>query len=86
MTDLFQSYQPGLESPAAHAFVVSPDDGADLPTTTRGVSVAAAGLVRVTMLGGETVEIYIAAGVPFPLRVVRVWATGTTATGIVGLC
>ncbi|PWJ12878.1 hypothetical protein SAMN05421539_11514 [Jannaschia seohaensis] len=39
--------------------------------------------MRVTTVGGSTEAIHIAAGVPFPIRVTRVWATG--ATGIVAL-
>jgi hypothetical protein len=43
------------------------------------------GVVRVTPLAGGTADVFIDAGVVFPLRVSRVWATGTTATGICGL-
>lgn len=86
MSDIFDDYQPGLESPASHAVAVSPDDGTDLARVSRALNVAEGGAVRVTTLGGEDATVFIAAGITFPLRVSRVWATGTTATGIVALC
>lgn len=75
----------GQTSPATRLMVVTPDDSLDLTFSTRALSVSQAGFVRVTTVGGDTGDVYIAAGVPFPLRVIRVWATGTTATGICGL-
>lgn len=86
MKDPYAGFQPGLESPATRLVAVEPDDSADLVWTTRALGVAQAGMVRVTTQNGDTGEIFIAAGVPFPIRVRRVWATGTTATGIVALC
>lgn len=85
MTDTFASHASGLESPAARATTVIPDDGTDLAFASRALNVAGEGTVRVTTLGGDTGTVYLAAGIAFPLRVVRVWATGTTATGIVAL-
>jgi hypothetical protein len=44
------------------------------------------GNVRVTMLGGQTVTFAnIQSGTFMPIQVVKVWATGTTATNIVEL-
>lgn len=85
MTDLFSGHVAGLESPAAHALAVTPDDASDLATVSRALNVGTAGDVQVTMLGGETVTLTLAAGIAFPVRVSRVWATGTTASGIVAL-
>lgn len=85
MTDTFDHYLPGLESPATNAFEVTPDDGADLPAVTRALNVANAGSVRLITLGGDTVTIFVAAGGVLPIRASRVLASGTTATGIVGL-
>lgn len=86
MKDPYADFRPGLESPATRLAAVEPDDTADLVWTTRALGVAQAGMVRVTTHEGDTGDIYVAAGVPFPVRVRRVWATGTTATGIVALC
>lgn len=85
MTDHFKHHMTGLESPACTLISVTPDDTRDLPHASRAISVAQAGLVQVTTVNGSIGQVYIAAGVPFPLRVQRIWATGTTATDIVAL-
>jgi hypothetical protein len=85
MPDLFESHTPGLESPAAHLTSVTPSDIADLQQACRALNVAASGAVRVTTVSGDIATITVAAGVPFPVRCRRVWATGTTATGIVAM-
>lgn len=85
MDDIFKNHGSGLESPATRAYAVEPSDTADLVLVSRALNVAQAGLVKVTTTSGTTAQVYIAAGIPFPIRTVRVWATGTTATGIVAL-
>ena len=83
MSDLFADYKPGLESPASRLAAVTPSDSVDLATDSRAIKVAAAGSVRVTTVGGDTVTVIIAAGIAFPVRARRIWTTGTTATGLV---
>jgi hypothetical protein len=71
---------------AAHAALVTPDDGTDLPFVTRAISFAAAGAIKVTTLGGEILVIpdgAIAPRVMHPVFWVRIWQTDTGATGIV---
>lgn len=85
MPDPFDSFNAGLESPASHAYAVTPDDTQDLPTSCRALSVAQGGTVRLTTVGGDDVTVAVTEGSPFPLRCRRIWATGTTATGIVAL-
>jgi hypothetical protein len=85
MTDRFEHHTPGLESPAAFLLAVTPDDATDLPVASRALNVAQSGLVQVTTSGGSVASVYIAAGTAFPVRAIRVWATGTTATGITAL-
>ena len=71
--------------PARHIAAVTPADGTDLPGgTTRSLLIGAAGNIKVTTAGGETVTVAVPAGYN-PFAVTRVWATGTTATGIVAL-
>lgn len=82
MKDIFSGFSSGLESPATHILPVTPSDTADLPHASRALNVATAGALRVTTIGGTTGTVYVAAGVPFPVRVTRVWQTGTTAAGI----
>jgi len=77
-----------LQNPAERAFSITPNDSTDLTVPTRGICLAAAGDLKVTTLGGDTVTFSdgsLAAGVIHPLRVRRVWSTGTTATGIFGV-
>ena len=85
MTDRFENHTPGLESPASHLLAVAPNDATDLAVTARALNVAQSGLVQITTTGGTTETVYIAAGAAFPVRVTRVWATGTTASGIIAL-
>ena len=82
MKDIFDDFSGGLESPASHVEAATPDDAADLIHASRAINVAAAGAVRVTTVGGSIGTVYVAAGVPFPIRATRIWETGTTATGI----
>lgn len=85
MTDPFASYEGGLEAPATEIFDIQPSDTTDLTTATRALNVAQAGDVRITTVGGTTASIFIAAGLAFPIRAVRVHESGTSAQGIVGL-
>jgi hypothetical protein len=85
-TDKFATFTAAPGLPATSAFAITPNDAADVPTVTLALNVATPGVVRVTPLAGGTADVFIDAGVVFPLRVSRVWATGTTATGICGLC
>lgn len=83
MSDKFKDHIAGLESPASMLLTVTPDDGADLPFASRALNVAASGAVRVTTINGDVETVFIGAGSAFPVRAVRIWASGTTATGIV---
>lgn len=74
------------DGPADDAADVTPSDTVDLGAVTRGLYVGVAGDVAVIMKDGGAVTFSgLAAGVAHPLRVSRVKATGTTATGIVAL-
>lgn len=83
MADKFQTYAEGLNSPPSHLAAITPSDTADLPDASRGLNVAGSGTVRLTTVGGDTATVYIAAGIVFPVRATRIWASQTTATGIV---
>jgi hypothetical protein len=75
----------GLESPAENAVDITAADS-DLATSIRGLYVGTGGSVKVTTVGETTATF---AGVPggsvLPVRCRRVWTTGTTASGFVGL-
>jgi hypothetical protein len=78
------SYSNALQ-PYTKGFAIAPNDGANLAQPTRGLAVGAAGTVTVDFAdGGSNVTLTLPAGV-HPLRVTKVYATGTAATGLVGL-
>ena len=82
MTDPFDNRQVPITAPPAHAQPVTPSDGNDLPVPSRALHVGTAGDVRVLTLGGQDVTYRNLSGTKV-LRVVRVFATGTTAGDIV---
>lgn len=86
MIDTFRNHGRSLTSPPGEAVAIVPDDGGDLACVTRAVYVGGGGDLRVRMQGGAEVTLAaVPAGAMLPLRVARVLATGTTATGLVGL-
>ena len=85
MADKFATYSTGITGPAEDSFEITPNDSSDLASATRALNVAVSGTVRVTTVSGTTATVYVAAGVAFPIRARRVLATGTAATGIVGM-
>lgn len=84
MADQFALHQSGLTSPASRAAAVTPNDTTDLATVARALWVGGMGDVSVITAGGDTVTFAGVAGL-LPVRVTRVRATGTTATGIVAV-
>lgn len=77
-----------LSDPASHAALVTPNDAADLPGGAACLLVGTSGALKVTTAGGETLTLpaeAVVAGAVLPLRVVRVWSTGTTADDVVAL-
>lgn len=87
MADNFSSYAQGLDSPARAAFAITPHDTNDLAITPRALWTGAGGTI-VCILADDSAEVTfsdVAAGCILPIRAKRVLATGTTATGLVGL-
>ena len=84
MADEFQAQSTLLDSPARDAFAVTPNDDTDLDAVTRSVYVGGEGDLSVIMYSGAEVVFPGAVG-NVPICVRRIKATGTTATGIVGL-
>lgn len=87
MSDPYAASGLSLNSPALHAGAITPSDAADLAVTTRAIYVGGAGAVKL-ILAGDTEAITlvaVTAGQVLPVRAKRVLATGTTATGLVGL-
>lgn len=86
MKDDFDAHQTGLTCPAIAATAITPNDSTDLANATRAIYVGGAGSLAVVFVEGQSVTFSgVAAGTILPLRLSRVLATGTTATGLVGL-
>jgi hypothetical protein len=72
-------------APGEGAFAITPNDSDFIPVT-RGVYVGGSGTLHVIMAGGQEVTFTaLAAGVVHPLRVIKVFATSTAATSILGI-
>lgn len=82
MADPFKTFTPGLDSPATNLFEAIPNDSTDLPYVGRALNVGQSGFVQLTTPNGDTGRVYVAAGITFPIRAQRIWATGTSATSI----
>jgi hypothetical protein len=65
---------------------ITPSDSADLSQPVRCLQgTTATGYIKVTLIDGTTVTFYAYQTLMYPMLVKRVWSTGTTATGIIGL-
>lgn len=89
MTAAVDQFQPGdqaIGNPATIAVAVTPSNTVDLTNITTGIFVGGAGTLKVDMPGTSAYTFTsVAAGVYLPLRVKRVYSTGTTATNITAL-
>lgn len=84
MPDPFSAQPDNLSSPCSHLVAVTPNDAVDLDVPSRGLWVGTQGDLKVTSLAGEIVTLPAALGL-LPIRVRRVWASGTQAAGIVAM-
>ena len=77
----------GTIGPLTNSEALTPNNNADLATHSRALYVGVSGNVRVTLVGdtASTLLENVAAGIPLPIRVKRLHATDTDATGIVAL-
>jgi hypothetical protein len=86
MTDTFSKHSRSLTSPPEEAASLVPDDAVPLGHVTRAVYVGTGGDLRVRMLKGGVVTLAaVPGGALIPLRVAQIYATGTTASDLVGL-
>lgn len=71
---------------ARSATAVVPSDTVVAEAPTRALYVGGPGNIKVDMVSGGTVTFYnAAAGSLLPIQVVRIYATGTTATNVLAL-
>lgn len=72
--------------PAYNAVAITANNSVDIAAPIRAIYVGGAGAVVITTVAGTDVTFSgLPAGMILPVRAVRVKATGTTATGLVGL-
>ncbi len=84
MTNLAQSAHGS--DPAYYAAAITASDSVDLANPVRAIYIGGAGNVVITTVAGNDVTFSgLPAGMILPVRAKRVKATGTTATGLVGL-
>lgn len=78
MADKFANYSDNLSSPFTNGEDVTPNDDVDLSMVSRGLYLDVAGTVRVMLEGGYiTTYESLVVGVHHPIRVKRVFETGT---------
>jgi hypothetical protein len=73
-----------MDNGFANARAITPSDANNLPGAISAFTVGAGGTITVTTVNGQIVQITAVAGFVYPVQVVKVAATGTAATGIVG--
>lgn len=81
----FKDMPRNISEPARGAFVVTPNDGADLPTAIRWLTIGTAG-GTVSWVDRDGV-VHTTGPLPlgtYPMQAHRILATGTTATGLTG--
>jgi hypothetical protein len=69
------------------AYAITPSDTVnDANGPFAAIQVGTGGTLKVITKAGQTVTLTMATGTTLPLLVARIFATGTSATNLVGLC
>jgi hypothetical protein len=71
--------------PGEGSVAITPADDTDLTAPIRSLYVEAAGTVKFTGLDGNADTWDVSDNFLIPVAMLRVWATGTTATGLHGV-
>lgn len=82
--DTFKGFTPSMGDPITAAVAITPSDSTDLLQMTRALYIGTAGNVRVTLAGGDVIDFAALAVGWHPLRVMRIHATATSASNIIG--
>lgn len=82
MKNPFENRTPSLNGPATDLSPVTPDDNTDLAEVAVALFVENGGAVSFISAAGQARSVTLADFSILPVGVVRVLATGTTATGI----
>jgi len=86
MADIFEKNAIAMNSPAANAFAITPDNSTDFDQVTRAIYVGGDGDIAAVLIDDSVVTFSGAvAGTIIPVRMKRVNSTNTDATNLVGL-
>jgi len=80
MTDRFESFAKGLESPGDRHFAITASDSVDIVPRPRALFCQTAGNLRLRDSAGTELTYTVTAGQILPFRPARLMLTGTTAT------
>jgi hypothetical protein len=80
MSNEFKSVVPGTRS-----FLITPSDENNLPQNARSLRVDVGGSLKFTTIGGTTDTWEVSDKETIPMQMEKIFATGTTATGIHGI-
>jgi len=80
--DPFRSQTRSRAGGPSNLMVVAPNDDADLPFVSQWIYVQTAGALQISTAGGQTLLTPEMASGWHPMEVTRIYATGTTADGI----
>lgn len=84
MADPFSSTATGRESPGMRHFTITPNNSVDIPIRPRAIRAGGDGNIAIRDEVGTDITYAVVAGDILPFSPVRILATGTTATPIVG--
>ena len=85
MADDFGQLPSTKSDPANHVFLVTKSDTTDMPNVSRALLVDADMTAKIVTVGGETVESFPLQKGYNPVRVSRIYSTGTDAGDIFAL-
>ena len=74
-----------LNNPADTVILITPSNSVNLPEMVRAIRATAGGNIRMITARGDDVTCAFGAGETRPIRANKIFATGTTATGIEGM-
>lgn len=84
MINPFKTFKRQISGPATAMIPITPSDTVDLNTICVALYIENGGTVRFKSISGRESTITVTDFSTIPVGVVRVFATGTTATGIHG--
>ena len=82
--DPFDNENASLNTPGDDVYLITPSDSALLPVAVRALRANGAGTIQVLTRANNTQVMNFAAGETRVVRVLQVFVTNTTATGIEG--